>query len=95
MSHASLLMFFALTTGLAQQAQANDKQQLKLAQASVRLQQAVDAAEAATGGRAYEAQLEHNRFGLEYEVEVVADGQRLEVSVDAQTAKILGIRPER
>ena len=73
---------------------AGEKLAQKLAAASVRLQDAIDAAEQATGGRAYEAKLEKNSFGVEYEVEVLAEGQKLEVSVDAQTAKVLGIRKD-
>jgi|GEM_PF-4945310 len=73
---------------------ASEKLAKKLATATVRLQDAINAAEQATGGRAYEAKLEKNSFGVEYEVEVLADGQKLEVSVDAQTAKVLGIRKD-
>lgn len=73
---------------------ASEKLAKKLAAATVRLQDAINAAEQATGGRAYEAKLEKNSFGVEYEVEVLADGQKLEVSVDAQTAKVMGIRKD-
>lgn len=73
---------------------ASEKLAKKLAAATVRLQDAINAAEQATGGRAYEAKLEKNSFGVEYEVEVLADGQKLEVSVDAQTAKVMSIRKD-
>lgn len=88
-------VFFAVvlltTPGLAL---ASEKLAKKLAAATVRLQDAINAAEQATGGRAYEAKLEKNSFGVEYEVEVLADGQKLEVSVDAQTAKVMSIRKD-
>jgi uncharacterized membrane protein YkoI len=73
---------------------ASEKLEQKLAAATVRLQDAINAAEQATGGRAYEAKLEKNSFGVEYEVEVLAEGKKLEVSVDAQTAKVMGIRKD-
>ncbi len=77
---------------LAPMAQAVERLHQKLEKAPVPLQAAVDAAEQATGGRAYEAELEHNRFNSEYEVNLIAAGALLEVSIDAQTAKVLSVR---
>lgn len=88
-------VFFALVlTTLPGVTLASEKLAKKLAAATIRLQDAINAAEQATGGRAYEAKLEKNSFGVEYEVEVLAEGQKLEVSVDAQTAKVMSIRKD-
>jgi len=88
------LLLAGLLVSVPPLALASEKLARKLEAATVTLQDAVGVAEKATGGRAYEAKLEKNSFGLEYEVEVLADGQKLEVSVDAQTAKVLGIRKD-
>lgn len=88
------LMLLSLMLTASPAVLAGEKLAQKLASATVRLQQAIDAAEQATGGRAYEAKLEKNSFGVEYEVEVLAEGQKIEVTVDAQNAKVLGIRKD-
>ncbi len=59
------------------------------------LQEAVDAAEKAFGGRAVEAELEREDGRRVYEVKLVRDGERLEVYVDARTGEVIGPERER
>lgn len=59
----------------------------------ISLRDAVEAAERAYGGRAVEAELEHEDGRRVYEVELVRDGARIEVYVDARTGEVIG--PER
>ncbi len=59
------------------------------------LTDAIVAAESATAGRAYDAEIEFNRGSWFYEVEVVLDsGERREVRVDVNTGEITRNRQE-
>lgn len=50
---------------------------------------AVSAAEAALGGKAFEAELDHERGVLVYEVNLVKDGRALSADIDAVTGKLV------
>lgn len=50
---------------------------------------AVAAAETAVGGRAYEAELDNDRSGLVYEINLVKDGRAIEAEIDAVTGKLV------
>ena len=61
-----------------------------LASAKIGIVQAIESAQAATGGRATAAELESEHGRVAYEVEVVARNNAvLEVSIDAATGKVL------
>lgn len=55
---------------------------------AVPLAQAVAAAEQAVGGRAFDAELDHEQGALVYEIDLVKDGRAVEVHVDAATGKV-------
>jgi len=57
--------------------------------AAVPLAQAVAAAEQTLGARAFDAELDHERGGLVYEIDLVKDGRAVEAEVDAATGKLL------
>lgn len=56
---------------------------------TVPLSQAVAAAEAAVGGRAYDAELDHERGALVYDIGLVKNGRAVEAHVDAVTGKVV------
>jgi uncharacterized membrane protein YkoI len=56
---------------------------------AVPMAQAVAAAEQALAARAFDAELDHERGALVYEIDLVKDGRPLEAEVDAATGKVL------
>lgn len=56
---------------------------------AVSLAQAVAAAEQSVGGRAFDAELDHEPAGLVYEIGLVKDGRAMEAHVDAATGKVM------
>jgi uncharacterized membrane protein YkoI len=56
---------------------------------TVPLAQAVAAAEQAVGGRAFDADLDHEKGVLVYEIDLVKDGRAVEAHVDAATGKVV------
>jgi uncharacterized membrane protein YkoI len=66
-----------------------------LAKTQISLMEAISAAEMHQGGRAYDASLDDDRFGPEYEVDVIADGRSYEVRVDGISGEIIGARKDR
>ncbi|WP_309087724.1 PepSY domain-containing protein [Phenylobacterium sp.] len=56
---------------------------------TIPLAQAVAAAEQALGARAFDAELDHERGGLVYDIDLVKDGRPVEAEVDAATGKVL------
>ncbi len=67
----------------------------RLQSVTINLSEAIAIAEKATGGIAYEAELEKNTFEPEYEIEVYADGIEYEVSVNAVTSEVISIREDK
>lgn len=53
------------------------------------LAQAVAAAEQTVGGRAFDAELDHERGALVYEIDLVKNGRAVEARVDAATGKVI------
>lgn len=66
-----------------------------LGEAKVSLVEAIQAAEAAQGGRAYEAGIDDDSFKPEYEISVVSGDRVYDVRVDALTGSVLGAREDR
>lgn len=71
---------------------ANPKVVERLAATQITLTKAIKIAEAEVNGQAYKAKLETNSFGLEYEVDLIVDGARVEVSVNALTQEVIKVR---
>jgi uncharacterized membrane protein YkoI len=57
--------------------------------------QAIQAAETAQGGQAYEAGIDDDSFKPEYEVSIVRDDRRYDVRVDAVTGEVKGAHEDR
>ncbi|CAN7312105.1 PepSY domain-containing protein [Phenylobacterium sp. LjRoot225] len=55
----------------------------------VPLSQAVAAAEQSLDARAFDAELDHERGALVYDIDLVKDGRAIEAEVDATTGKVL------
>lgn len=78
-----------------------DKVSLRIQETNISLVQAIQIAEKHVGGRAYEAELEKNSFGLEYEIDLIgnsSDGMettKVEVTIDAKTGEVLNQRSKR
>lgn len=89
------VLSLAAALGLAADAHAGRKERERLAETEVTLVQAINAAEAHQGGRAYEAELEGNSFSPEYEVKVAKDGKGYEVTVDGVTGEIKRVREDK
>jgi len=73
-------------------AYAKEKPYNRLDEVSITLVEAIGIAENRLGGRAYEAELENNRFHLEYEVKIVDGEKRYKVSIDGLTGEVKKIR---
>lgn len=65
-----------------------------LQDADISLVAAIQAAEAATQGEAFEAQIEDDSFSPEFEVSVLADGKVYDVTVDGLTGEVTGTRED-
>lgn len=65
-----------------------------LEKAKISLVEAIQLAERETQGRAFEAQIDHERFGPEFEVSVLVGQTIYEVKIDAQTGAILSVRED-
>jgi uncharacterized membrane protein YkoI len=63
-------------------------------QASISLLDAIKAAEDKTGGKAIEAEINEKSAAVQFEVEVLKDGQVHEVMVDGKTGKVLKVALE-
>lgn len=87
---AAGLLFSMSSAGFA-----SNKISKKLQGADISLQQAVAIAEQAAGGRAYKAKIEKDSFGIEYEVDLLVDERKVEVSVDARNGDILKIKTDK
>ena len=66
-----------------------------LAKASITLAEAVNRAEAKTGGKAVEAELEVEKDALFFEVETLKEGVRIEVKIDARTGEVIATEVEK
>jgi uncharacterized membrane protein YkoI len=84
-----------LLAGGAAQAESDRDQDRSAADVKVTLQQAIEAAEKHTGGKAREAELEHEDGRAVYEVKVLADGAASKVYVSASDGRILTVNDER
>ena len=70
-----------------------DKEELELlSQTSISLTEAIDIAEKHQGGRAYEANLDDDRFSPEYEVGVAVGTVVYEVTVNGITGEVARVR---
>ena len=66
-----------------------------LSDADISLVDAIVAAEGATQGKAFDAQIEDDSFSPEFEVSVVADGKIYDVIVDGVTGEVTSTREDR
>jgi uncharacterized membrane protein YkoI len=62
--------------------------------AKITLVQAIQAAETAQGGQAYDAGIDDDSFKPEYEVSIVREDRSYDVRVDAVTGEVLGARED-
>lgn len=85
----------SLLLGVSSASFASSKISKKLQGAEISLQQAVVIAEQAAGGRAYKAKIEKDSFGIEYEVDLLVDERKVEVSIDARSGDILKIKTDK
>ncbi|WP_084398210.1 PepSY domain-containing protein [Henriciella aquimarina] len=88
---AALLVGGTATAGLAM---ADTEDARALADAKITLTEAIEAAEAHTNGKAYEAQIEDDSFSPEFEVGIVADNTVYEVRVNGETGEVLSSRED-
>lgn len=88
----------ATGVGLANVAKAGDDaaEYAAIASATITLQQAIQTAETAAGGKAVESGVDDDDDGMYYyKVEVrVADGTEKKVSIDMKTGKVLKIKTD-
>lgn len=66
-----------------------------LSNADISLVDAIVAAEGATQGQAFDAQIEDDSFSPEFEVSVVADGKIYDVIIDGVTGEVTSTREDR
>ena len=66
-----------------------------LAKASITLSEAVTRAEAKTGGKALEAELEVKKDRVLFEVSVIKDGAEIEVKIDAGSGEVVSTEVEK
>ena len=76
-------------------AYADSKDAQALAEAKITLVQAIQAAEKAHGGSAFDAQIDDDSARPEFEVGIVREGRIYDVRVDALTGEVLGVREDR
>lgn len=73
-----------------------DREDLKAFEAAkVSLIDAIQAAEAAGSGKAFEAAIDDDSFEPEYEVSLARNGKVFEVRVNAVTGEVKGVREDR
>ena len=89
---AALVIGGTTTAGLAL-ADVEDARALE--GASISLIEAIEAAEAHTSGKAYDAQIEDDSFSPEFEVSVVADNRLWDVRVNGETGEVISAREDR
>lgn len=89
MNTRTLILAAAAVAALAVPALAQGPSPTPAAAKAVPLAQAVAAAEQALAARAFDAELDHERGVLVYEIGLVKDGRPLEAEVDAATGKVL------
>ncbi|MGH8489239.1 MAG: PepSY domain-containing protein [Gammaproteobacteria bacterium] len=66
-----------------------------LTDAKITLIQAIQAAESAEGGQAFDASIDDDSFRPEYEVNIVRDGRVYEMRIDAVAGEVIGTREDR
>jgi len=88
---AAAVVFGGAATGLAY-ADRDDARRIQ--EASITLVEAIQAAEAHQGGKAFDAQIEDDSFSPEFEVTILADGRIFDVRVDAKTGDVIGSRED-
>lgn len=73
-----------------------DKNEAKrLAETKISLTEAIAIAEKSQGGQAYDASLDDDGLGLNYEVDVVVGDKTFEVEVDAVSGEVGKIKEDR
>lgn len=87
-------MIFAICM-VGAEAYAKEKPYNRLDEAGISLVEAIEIAENHQSGRAYEAELESNRFHLEYEVKITDGEKRYKVSIDGLTGKVKKVRERK
>lgn len=90
-SLAALLIGGATTAGLAM---ADPEDARALAEAGISLTDAIEAAEAHTNGKAFEAAIEDDSFSPEFEVSVVVDNATYDVRVNGETGEVISSRQD-
>ena len=73
-------------------AQADDDEIKRIAEAKITLLEAVQSAQEHTKGEAYEAEIEDDSFNPEFEVKVVKEGKKFNVTVDGNNGKVLRVK---
>lgn len=72
-----------------------DRDEIRAMQdAKVSLIEAIQAAEASEGGKAYEASIDDDSFRPEYEVTILRDDRVYDVRVNAETGEVIGARED-
>lgn len=66
-----------------------------LDEAKISLTQAIEVAEKHHNGRAFEAELDHDRFVPVYEVKVVAEGKVYKVDIDGVSGEIRKVKEKK
>jgi uncharacterized membrane protein YkoI len=90
----SMLMALVVAAGFA--TDDDEKQRADaLAKASITLSEAVTRAEAKTGGKALEAELEVKKDQAFFEIETVKDGVVVEVKIDAKSGEVTSTEEEK
>lgn len=89
------IILCAAIIAVAPLAHGQTKTEKKLNEASITLTQAIEIAEKETGGVAFEAEIERNSFNVEYEVELLVEGKKYEVTIDAKTSEIISVREDK
>jgi uncharacterized membrane protein YkoI len=91
------IMMVGSAINLAQATEAKEKEVdelLLFSQAKISLQEAIEAAEQKTGGKAIEAELNDESAAVQFEVEIVKNGKIHEVLIDGKTGKVLKVSLE-
>lgn len=92
MASAVGLSIFVRGSALAEQSE-NDAMQVK--QAKISLVDAIQSAEAKTGGKASKAEFEQSPNGWVFDVEIVSGGAVSDVKVDPQNGSVLSVSEDK